>query len=213
LLPRRRACAKSAAFAPASCSRNTPIICSSVNLFRFIGPSFRGPESNFIWRKSAGAGHKKDHDWLDDLTAQRAYQFAAENGYDLGDYVDAVAENVVVVDDDVADMDADTKFDALGFGHAAIAVGHPTLNLGSAANRMHRAGESDQHAIAGRLDDTAPVLGNLRVDKRSPAFLQPCQRTLFIPAHKAAIAGNINREHGRKTSLNPGRNHIFCSIS
>jgi hypothetical protein len=29
---------------------------------------------------------KEDHDWLDDLTAQRAYQFAAENGYDLGDY-------------------------------------------------------------------------------------------------------------------------------
>jgi transposase-like protein len=48
--------AKSAAFAPASCSRNTPIICSSVNLVRFIGPSFRGPDSNFIWRKSAGAG-------------------------------------------------------------------------------------------------------------------------------------------------------------
>jgi hypothetical protein len=29
---------------------------------------------------------KEDHDWLDDLTAQWAYQFAAENGYDLGDY-------------------------------------------------------------------------------------------------------------------------------
>jgi hypothetical protein len=29
---------------------------------------------------------EEDHDWLDDLTAKRAYQFAAENGYDLGDY-------------------------------------------------------------------------------------------------------------------------------
>jgi hypothetical protein len=29
---------------------------------------------------------KADHDWLDELTARRAYQFAAENGYDLGDY-------------------------------------------------------------------------------------------------------------------------------
>src|ERR1700709_338002 len=48
--------AQSAVFAPASCSRSTPIICSSVNLARFIGPSFRRPDSNFNWRKSAGAG-------------------------------------------------------------------------------------------------------------------------------------------------------------
>jgi hypothetical protein len=29
---------------------------------------------------------KADHDWLDGLTASRAYRFAAENGYDLGDH-------------------------------------------------------------------------------------------------------------------------------
>jgi hypothetical protein len=28
----------------------------------------------------------KDYDWLDELTARRAYRFAAENGYELGDY-------------------------------------------------------------------------------------------------------------------------------
>jgi hypothetical protein len=30
---------------------------------------------------------KEDHDWLDQLTLQGAYQYAIENGYDLGDYV------------------------------------------------------------------------------------------------------------------------------
>jgi hypothetical protein len=29
---------------------------------------------------------KADHDWLDELTARSAYRFAAEHGYDLGDY-------------------------------------------------------------------------------------------------------------------------------
>src|SRR3954462_14120910 len=48
--------ARSAVFTPASCSRSTPIICSSVNLARFICPSLRRPDSNFNWRKSAGAG-------------------------------------------------------------------------------------------------------------------------------------------------------------
>jgi hypothetical protein len=29
---------------------------------------------------------KEDHDWLDELTACRAYRYAAAKGYDLGDY-------------------------------------------------------------------------------------------------------------------------------
>src|SRR6476646_984594 len=49
--------ARSAVFVPASCSFNTAIICSSVNLARFICPSFFRPDSNSIWRKYAGAGH------------------------------------------------------------------------------------------------------------------------------------------------------------
>src|ERR1700722_12814614 len=49
--------ARSAVFAPASCSRSTPIICSSVNLARFICPSFTRPDSNSAWRKFAVAGH------------------------------------------------------------------------------------------------------------------------------------------------------------
>jgi hypothetical protein len=48
--------ARSAVFAPASCSRSTPIICSSVNLARFICPSVRRPDSNSTWRNFAGAG-------------------------------------------------------------------------------------------------------------------------------------------------------------
>ena len=44
---------------PASCSRRTPIICSSVNLDRFICPSFTRPDSNFTWRNVAGAGFRQ----------------------------------------------------------------------------------------------------------------------------------------------------------
>jgi hypothetical protein len=48
--------ARSAVFAPASCSRSTQIICSSVNLARFICPSFTRPDSNSAWTKFAVAG-------------------------------------------------------------------------------------------------------------------------------------------------------------
>src|SRR6266436_2216015 len=52
--------ARSAVFAPASCSRSTPIICSSVNLARFICPSSRRPDSNSPWRKYAVAGQETE---------------------------------------------------------------------------------------------------------------------------------------------------------
>src|SRR3954470_22895699 len=49
--------ARSAVFAPASCSRSTAMICSSVNLLRFISPSFKqGPDSNLSWWKLPVAG-------------------------------------------------------------------------------------------------------------------------------------------------------------
>src|SRR5690606_32834632 len=49
--------ARSSAFAPASCSRRTAMICSSVNLLLFICPSFkRGPDSNREWWKFPVAG-------------------------------------------------------------------------------------------------------------------------------------------------------------
>lgn len=42
---------------PASCSFNTAIICSSVNLADFICPFFVRPDSSFIRRKYAVEGH------------------------------------------------------------------------------------------------------------------------------------------------------------
>src|ERR1700759_4175721 len=50
--------ARSAGFAPASCSFSTAMICSSVNLARFICPSFVRPDSNSFWRIFSGAGHQ-----------------------------------------------------------------------------------------------------------------------------------------------------------
>src|SRR3954452_22441127 len=55
--------ARSAVFAPASCSRRTAMICSSVNLIRFIVRPFLRPDSNSEWRKSSVAGHRDEGLW------------------------------------------------------------------------------------------------------------------------------------------------------
>lgn len=52
--PCRRA--RSAVFAPASVSFNTPMICASVNLVRFIVRPLQGPDSNHSWRKIRESG-------------------------------------------------------------------------------------------------------------------------------------------------------------
>ena len=57
-LPRRRAYGRNRRSSPpALCSHSTSIICSSVNLARFICPSFTRPDSNSTWRNFARAGH------------------------------------------------------------------------------------------------------------------------------------------------------------
>ena len=58
--------------------------------------------------------------------------------------VDAVAEDVVVLDDDVAQVDADAELDALVGRDAGVALGHLALHLDGAAHRVDDAGELDQ---------------------------------------------------------------------
>ena len=43
--------------------------------------------------------------------------------------IDAITENIVVVDDNVADMDADAKFDPLILRQGGILLGHPALDF------------------------------------------------------------------------------------
>ena len=81
--------------------------------------------------------------------------------------VDAVAENIVVVDDDVADVNADAKFDPEFRRHAGVLLGHLPLDFHRTARRIDCACELDQHAVAGGLDDAAAVAGDSGIDKRS----------------------------------------------
>ena len=90
--------------------------------------------------------------------------------------IDAVAENIVVVDDDVADMDADAKFDPEFGRHVDIPLRHRALDFHRTARRIDGTGELDQHAVAGGLDDAAAMRGDAGIDQRLPQHLQLRQR-------------------------------------
>ena len=111
--------------------------------------------------------------------------------------VDAVAKNIVVVEDDVTDMNADAKFDPEVVRHVAILHGHTALDFRRALHRLYHAWELGQQAVAGGLDDAAAVPGDGGIDQRSSDRLQPDVRALLVAAHQTAVAGNIRRQHRR----------------
>src|SRR5262249_25797765 len=108
---------------------------------------------------------------------------------DARGHIHAVAEDVVVVADDVADVDADAK------GDLSVPAGHLLLNGYGARHRVDRAGEFDQEAVAGRLDDPAPVLPNGRIDDVAADGLESFERADFVGAHQPRITGNVRCQH------------------
>src|SRR6476619_3464030 len=86
-------------------------------------------------------------------------------GLDTRGDVDAVAIEVVALDDHVAEIDADAQLDAVVRRDTEVVLGHRLLHLDRAAHRVDDAGKLHQHTVAGRLDDAALMLGDLRIEE------------------------------------------------
>ena len=115
--------------------------------------------------------------------------------------VHPVAIDVVSLDNDVAEIDADAKPDLLCFGRALIAVGHPALDRGGALDGIDDAGELDERAVAHELDDAAMELLDRGVDQFPAATLQSRKRADLILAHEAAVANHVGSKYCGKPSL------------
>jgi hypothetical protein len=70
-------------------------------------------------------------------------------------------EDVAAIDDDVADIDADTEFDAFVQRHVDVAAGHTLLDVDRAAHRVDGAAKLGQDTVPGVLDDSSAVLRDL----------------------------------------------------
>src|SRR3954463_13692544 len=55
--------------------------------------------------------------------------------------IDAIAEDIVVVDDDVSQMDADAKLDPPGLGYLGVLVSHAALNFDRASRCIDGTGK------------------------------------------------------------------------
>jgi hypothetical protein len=108
--------------------------------------------------------------------------------------VDAVAEQIAVAFDHVADGDADAErhLPARRIGHVAGPQG--LLDVDRAAHRVHRARKFREHGIAGGVEDAAVRLCDEIVDDFAVRGEAP-QRLLLVFRHQPRIPGNIGCEN------------------
>jgi hypothetical protein len=114
--------------------------------------------------------------------------------------IHAVAEDVVLLDNHVAEVDADAESDTLVLGRFGIAFRHAALDLHGAAHGINDARKLCQEAVAGILYDTASVLLDLRLYQLPEMGLQALVRPLLVGPHQARIARHIGGEDRGKAA-------------
>src|SRR5262245_58294046 len=107
--------------------------------------------------------------------------------------VHAVAHQVVALDHDIADMDANAQ------RQAPQVVGF-LYRLG-AAYRLDSAGELDQEAVAHRLEEPPGVLGDLGLDHFGPQSVKLRQRARLVAADELRVADHIGHQDRGKAAL------------
>ena len=100
--------------------------------------------------------------------------------------VDALAVDVVVVGDHVAEVDADPELDALCRLEVGVVLGDAPLDLDRTPHRVDDARELDQRAVARELHHTAAVLGDPGLDELFAQGLEPGVRARFVGFHQPA---------------------------
>ena len=112
--------------------------------------------------------------------------------------VDAVAEDVLALDDHVAHVDADAELEPALLGNARVAPGHGVLDLDRALHGIDDAGELGQEAIAHGLDD-APVTGrDHRLDQLAKMGLEGAERARFVGPHQPRVADHVGGQDRRQ---------------
>ena len=112
---------------------------------------------------------------------------------DAGRDIDAVAKNIVALNDNIAAVDADPELDRIGLRAARIKLPKLSLNFNGAGDGVHRAGELHQRAVAHELDDPSCMGGNRRINKPTPQGIQTGKSPGLVETHEARVTDHVGR--------------------
>src|SRR5258706_1457278 len=101
----------------------------------------------------------------------------------------------------ITDVNADAKFDPLVLWHIGILFRQPALDFVGASDGIDHAGELDERAVPGVLDDASAVIRDFGIKKRLSKSFQLRQRAFFVDPYQAARARDIRRQNSRQSPL------------
>ena len=104
----------------------------------------------------------------------------------------------MVVDDDVAQVDAHAKIHAPVVRHAGVAFGHFGLHLDGAKDGFADAREFGQETVTGELDDTSAAALDGRIDDLAPVRPPGIHGRFLVGAHHPRIMGDVGGQNSGK---------------
>ena len=110
---------------------------------------------------------------------------------DPGGNIHAVTIDVVAIDDDVTDIDANPELYPTVFGAAGIAFANLLLDLDRAGDSVHGARELHQRAIAHEFDRPARMGSDQGIDEVAPHGLQTGKSPGLVDTHEARVPDHI----------------------
>ena len=121
--------------------------------------------------------------------------------------VDAVAVEIVAIDDQVAQVQAHAEHKRSVCRLVAVGLGHGLLKLDGGAQRIDCAGELDQSPVAGQLDQTPSVFRQNRIEVFGTVLTQARQRPALVTPHQAGVADNVCSNDCRQFALLSRQRH------
>jgi hypothetical protein len=122
--------------------------------------------------------------------------------------VDAVAENITVLDDDVADVNADADFNTPLGRDVFVTLRHSALCLYGTTRGINGAAEFNQESVAGAFDDAAIVFGDSRFEEFPTMGIEPRECPFLVRAHEPAVSSDIRRKNGSEPPFHALFGHV-----
>ncbi len=122
--------------------------------------------------------------------------------------VNAVAEHIGAAVLDIAEVNADADFKALGLRRSAVAGRMLLLDRNGAVQRRQRTVERDQNRVPNGLDLAAAVAAD-HGSHQPKVLIQQSQRLRFVDSRQRAIAHHVSEHHRRQAAalLSQGYSH------
>ena len=116
--------------------------------------------------------------------------------------VDPLAIDIAVLDDDVAEIDADPEVEAASGRDVVCGVGKVALRLDGALDGVDDAVEGDQRSVAGGLDDAAAALRDQRLERLDQRH-DAAMGARLVEIDEPAVPDDVGRDDGGQPALHP----------